>query len=230
MRNTVSVVCRRLCSYRPLVRFQLFTAWALLLLTFIEPPAWCHAGFSGSSAFEGMSCPEILGATGVPAAYSPGENGDETTLEYYPNSLIMLITRRQSRIVETTCLTILTMYKLLRIGRDGMSWTIYTRRVGFSRIKRYTRLFCIIFMSIGLMIGKPYLNPFFRLALLATHLPGLQQNVLLIAQMLPEIIVVLAILVVVMVFYGWFGCVVFLGTDEGAQHFPNIIEAMWTLW
>jgi hypothetical protein len=234
LKNTVSVACRRLCSYRPLVRFLRLTAWTLILLTFIEPPAWCHSGFSGSSAFEaGASCTEILSATGIPAAGDDEVDTTTTTMKevyYYPSSRAMLLTRHQSAMVETMCLIIMSIFKLLRIGRDGMSWTIYTRRVGYSHINRYLQLVCIIFMSLGLLCDYPNFNPFFRLVLLATFLTGVQRDVILLAQMLPQISVVLAILFCIMIFYAWFGCVMFLGSEEGVQHFPNLMEAVWTLW
>jgi two pore calcium channel protein, plant len=33
-----------------------------------------------------------------------------------------------------------------------------------------------------------------------------------------------------MLFYAWFGVVMFVDTDEGNLLFPNLVEALWTLW
>lgn len=33
-----------------------------------------------------------------------------------------------------------------------------------------------------------------------------------------------------MLFYAWFGVVLFYGTEQGTRDFPNLIEALWTLW
>ena len=31
-------------------------------------------------------------------------------------------------------------------------------------------------------------------------------------------------------FYAWVGVVMFYNSEEGEQHFPNLIDGMWTLW
>lgn len=41
---------------------------------------------------------------------------------------------------------------------------------------------------------------------------------------------ILVLLVVVIVFYGWFGVVLFYDTTQGARDFSNLIEGCWTLW
>jgi hypothetical protein len=40
----------------------------------------------------------------------------------------------------------------------------------------------------------------------------------------------LAQLPVLIFFYGWFGVVLFHGTEQGKRDFPNLIEGHWTLW
>lgn len=37
-------------------------------------------------------------------------------------------------------------------------------------------------------------------------------------------------LAIVIVFYAWFGVVLFYGTKQGDETFPNLIEGIWTLW
>ena len=38
---------------------------------------------------------------------------------------------------------------------------------------------------------------------------------------------ILTILAIVVLFYGWFGVVLFHGTAQGAESFPNLVEALW---
>jgi two pore calcium channel protein, plant len=40
----------------------------------------------------------------------------------------------------------------------------------------------------------------------------------------------MSLLVVISVFYGWFGVVLFYDTPQGRRDFPNLIDAIWTLW
>lgn len=37
-------------------------------------------------------------------------------------------------------------------------------------------------------------------------------------------------LAIVVLFYAWFGVVLFYGTEQGVETFPNLIEGIWTLW
>ena len=47
---------------------------------------------------------------------------------------------------------------------------------------------------------------------------------------IPEIIKILFLLFLVIFFYGFLGVVIFYGSEEGEMHFPNLVDAMWTLW
>ena len=38
---------------------------------------------------------------------------------------------------------------------------------------------------------------------------------------------ILTILAIVVIFYAWFGVVIFYGTEQGASGFQNLIEAIW---
>lgn len=50
------------------------------------------------------------------------------------------------------------------------------------------------------------------------------------ATKIPEILDILALLFLVILFYAWIGVMGFFQTEEGTQHFSNLVEAMWTLW
>lgn len=45
-----------------------------------------------------------------------------------------------------------------------------------------------------------------------------------------EVFNVLFLLFVLMLFYAWFGVVVFVDSPEGDQLFPTLLEGLWTLW
>jgi two pore calcium channel protein, plant len=69
----------------------------------------------------------------------------------------------------------------------------------------------------GTYVGGPW--PI-HLLLLFAHAQTLTQ----------EVLNVLVLLFAIMLFYAWFGVVMFVDTDEGNLLFPNLVEALWTLW
>jgi two pore calcium channel protein, plant len=61
----------------------------------------------------------------------------------------------------------------------------------------------------------------------STHVP---LDVSHTSPLLQKVLNILLLLFVIMLFYGWFGVVMFVDTPEGKQLFPNLIEGVWTLW
>ena len=224
-RNTVSIVCHRLCSYRPLVRLLQSTCWLLVILTFIEPPDWCRPSYQtmeDGSIVESPGCPELLAAEGIPA----GDSGSETTVEYYPSSHSMLVTRLQSHRIEAVCLLILYTYVCLRIGRDGMSLTRYLRP-GISQMNRVVQLVCLVALTGGLLVGHTIHHAYARMGiLLSMNQLGEQRDLRVLFRLVPKVFNVLALLGVLILFYGWFGTVMFLGSEEGLLSFSSLAEAM----
>jgi hypothetical protein len=47
--------------------------------------------------------------------------------------------------------------------------------------------------------------------------------------MIPEVLYVLSVLGIIVVFYAWFGVVMFVDSPQG-RTFPNLLEGVWTLW
>jgi hypothetical protein len=47
---------------------------------------------------------------------------------------------------------------------------------------------------------------------------------------MPEIMMIIFLLFLVIFFYGFLGVVIFYGSEEGEMHFPNLVDATWTLW
>lgn len=233
LRNAISIMCRRLTAYRPLFNFLRAVAWTLVLLTFVEPPHWCREtshehglaslALSSSSKSSLVGCPAYFAAKGVPA-----DDSTDIPVQYYPNSGSLLVTGTQSNRIEAICLVIITFFLLLRFGRDGLSITRYLR-AGTSRVTRIVQLLCLGVLVAGMIIDyKPH-HPFSRLFLLATFLPGSQRDMKVLMNMLPEIGNILALLSGLMLFYAWFGAVMFVDTEEGNVAFGSLVEAMWTL-
>lgn len=250
LRNTVSVLCRRLCAYRPLVHLLHGTAWLLVVLTFLEPPHWCRDnndnsitntdnstnsnGKNSDSAQDanGGGCARLLTMTGLPADKIftlPGDNDSLDDVQLYPNSNSMFLTVSQSRSIEWMCLAIILIFILLRIGRDGMSITRFLRP-GTSRHNRVAQLVCLIVMAIGLWTRRTHYQAYFRLALLVSYSTAAQRDIQVVVRMFPKVVNILTLLFVFTLFYAWFGTVMFVGTPEGRQIFSSFVESLWTLW
>ena len=110
-----------------------------------------------------------------------------------------------------------------------MSFEHYFREGRF-RFLRAGQVICYFLLVAGLATRYRVYQPYLRGILLASHQPTVIRDVKVLIQMLPEVFNVLVLLAVFITFYAWFGCVMFVDTDEGDQHFPNLIEAWWTLW
>ena len=44
---------------------------------------------------------------------------------------------------------------------------------------------------------------------------------------IPEMTYILAILAIIIIFYAWFGVVIFYNSEQGTTSFPNLIEGVW---
>jgi len=110
-----------------------------------------------------------------------------------------------------------------------MSFSHFFRR-GEIRSIRAIRLFCVLGLTVGLVTKYRTYQPYLRGILLCSFMPSVMRYLGLMVHMLPEIMNVLALLAVFITFYAWFGCVMFVDTAEGDNHFSNIFEAWWTLW
>jgi hypothetical protein len=238
-KNTTAVVCGRACANRWLVRVLTATAWILVLTSFVEPPHWCcdKGTDAQQSATQYEGCLAYFAAEGIPAVSNTtlevnGNNDNRdyvsaTTVQYYPNSSSVLLTGTQSNYVEAACVAIIGIFLLLRYGRDGLSIARYLRP-GSSRWPRITQLICMVFLVGGLIANyKPH-HPLIRLILLASVLPATQRDLHVLVNMIPKVLDVLALLFVLMVFYAWFGAVIFVDTAQGADSFSSFLEAMWT--
>lgn len=220
-RNVTSVLCRRLCVYQPLLTLLNFVAWTMLLLTFIEPPYWCRRSEENPE----RSCAILLRAKGVPVGV---ENEAEIAVEveYYPNSHAMLIDEGQSRQIESICVFVVIVFLLLRIGRDGFSLKCYFRK-GPARWNRVIQLVSLCFIVAGLWKDHFGYRPYARLAIvMSLDNFGFQRELRDLVKVLPRVFQILALLGLLILFYGWFGTVMFSNTVEGKISFSNLIESI----
>ena len=153
LQNTISIVCRRVCASRPFRKFIYAVAWNLVVLSFIEPPAWCF-GIPGIEATDGEAinvghCWKIMSLRGPPA----GDSNSNEDVQYYPNSVFFLLSRTQASIFEWTCLVILAAHYLLLIGRDGCSISRFFRP-GRSQLPRLSGAISLVCLVIGLIVAE----------------------------------------------------------------------------
>ena len=218
-RNATSVLCRRLCAYRPLVTLFHLAAWTMLILTFIEPPYWCLASQENPE----RSCARLLKAKGIPAG---ADNESTDQVEYYPNSQAMLLDEGRSRTIESVCVGFVFMVVLLRIGRDGISLTRYLRK-GPAQWNRLIQLLALCFIAAGLRTDHVSYRPYARLAIvMSLDNFGFQRELRDLVEVLPQVFQILALLSFLILFYGWFGTLLFADTVEGETSFSNLMESV----
>jgi len=236
MRNTISIVCSRICSRRSVRKFIILVVWAGVLLSFVEPPAWCF-DIPGLEITEEDTkkvghCWDVMSLTGPPA---DDPHSDES-VQYYPNSIFFLLTRPQTAAIESVCLVIMIVYFLLLICRDGCYPTVFLRP-GRARLPRIFGTGSVAALCIGLAISvvrdgyySRVLAPLFRIFLLVSLSVDSRRELRTIITLMPEVMTIVFLLFIFIAFYAWMGVVGFYGTPEAKQHFPNLIDGMWTLW
>lgn len=263
----MAIFCARLCSNRLVLWLLVLAGWAMVVLTFIEPPHWCRGGPSSSRWFDdydydAQSCTSILAAKGIPATAdnSTIAAGELEEVLYFPNSQSMLVTTKQSHIIDAcwyvqiggadmlnvwfawaaedlprtnTFFLVSVAYVLfvtfLRIGRDGLSIKRYFRPAPTCR-RRIAQMTCLLLMIAGLATKITVHHPYTRLFILWTMMHAQHRDMQVIIGVLPETFNVLSLLGVIMLFYSWFGTVMFVGTEEGKLYFSSLVESLWTLY
>jgi len=226
-RNIVSIICGRLTHW---TRGLLLAAnWTLFALTFLEPPQWCRdssleiaQGNMNDSLGEYGDCKVILEARGISA---DGEEGQD----YYPNSNAMLLSVSQSKSTELYCTLIIALYMVFKMGDDGFRPRLFFYP-GHKRRMHLSQCTILVCLLLGNLLETTILNPLFRLLILGSFLRNFQREFWTMLSMIPKMAYILTILAMVVFFYAWFGVIIFYGTEQGANGFQNLIEAIWTLW
>lgn len=172
IRNFLSALCARWVTNRWMVRLQLASAWALVMLTFIEPPAWCRTSdleiVQGQELDDFGTCGVILRSRGSAADGSEG-------VQLYPNASSMLLTPSQARLVEASCLGIASLFLLGRWGRAGFDLGRFFQP-GIVRRINLLQLAMLGYLSVAVMLHRTTYNPFGRLILLGTYLKSFQKE------------------------------------------------------
>lgn len=225
VRNAISVWCGRLAVQ--LRGAVVLVCWTLFMLTFFEPPTWCRdasdlqivarSADDDDSTREYGDCKILFESYGVAADM-------EENQALYPNFDAMLLTIAQSRKIEILCISFITIYMLLLFGDDGFFPSFFFYQ-GYKRWIRASQ--CFILMM--LLADSSTLNPFLRGFLLGTFLRGFQTELLTLIKMIPDVLYVLSMLGIIVVFYAWFGVVIFVDSPQG-RTFWNLLEGIWTLW
>lgn len=228
VRNQISVVCGRLVVQ--LRGVAVFVCWVQFMLTFFEPPTWCRDASDlqivvtsrGDDIInEFGDCKILFEAFGVTTDL-------EENQALYPNFDAMLLTITQSRSIEIGCVGFIAMYMLLQYGDDGFFPSFFFYR-GYKRWIRASQCVILIMLLLSILIGNTTFNPFLRMAILGTFLRGFQRELLTLIKMIPDVLYVLSMLGIIVLFYAWFGVVMFVDSPQG-RTFPNLLEGMWTLW
>ena len=229
MRNAISISCGKLVAQ--LRGAVVLVCWALFMLTFFEPPTWCRDAsdlqiVATSQHYDANisqfgDCKILFEAVGVTADMVENQ-------ALYPNFDSMLLTIEQSRNIEISCVVVIFMYMLLEFGDDGFFPSLFFYR-GYKRWIHTSRCIILTMFPLSVLIDNTTFNPFFRMAILGTFLRGFQREMKTLLKMIPDVIYVLSMLGIIVIFYAWFGVVMFANTSQG-RTFPNLLEGMWTLW
>jgi len=205
--------------------------WALFLLGFVEPPSWCREAsnlniianqLTVSNKDEYGDCDVLLHATGTTI------DGQENR-ELYPSTKSMILTYRESKFIEIFGLCVVSFFMLLKLADDGFRLNLFFYS-GKKRRLNTLQLAVLAGLSFCTAIDAVEPKPILRMLLLASFLRGFQKEFFTVVQMIPQMSAPLSILAIIILFYGWFGTVIFYQTEQGIESFPNIFESCWTLW
>ena len=200
------------------------------MLTFFEPPSWCrdasdlqivqrNQDYGSSSAYG--HCKILFDSVGVTADMVENQ-------ALYPNFGAMLLTISQARSIEIICVGLIIMHMLLQFGDDGFFPSFFFYR-GYKRWVHISQCVIVSLLLLSISTHDTTFNPFLRMAILATYLKGVQRELVTLFKMTPHVMKVLFLLGVIVIFYAWFGVVIFKDSKQG-RTFPNLIEGMWTLY
>ena len=168
--NNIAIFCHRLSSITPVRRILNWTIALLVMVTFVEPPNWCLNHSIGS-------CDAVFLLKG-PAAENPSE-----TVQYYPNTNTNYLTEFQAVVVESFLVSILWLYLLICIGRDGLSVKRYYRPGGAQRV-RVVETFALTMLTMGIIADfatgftcPRLFAPYWRLIILISFSRKIQREI-----------------------------------------------------
>jgi hypothetical protein len=180
-RNFFAIICGRLSGTHWMTWVVQIAAWMIALLTFIEPPYWCRHG--DFAMLEDVDYEDYkFGSCGVLLSAKSASLDGEESVDYYPTSKSMQISIEESMAVEWLCLSIVTFYLILKVGRDGFEAKRFFIN-GYSRWARTLQSFLIAFLYYGLITKYSKYDPFVRLFLLGSFMRDFQREVYTLIKM-----------------------------------------------
>ena len=119
-----------------------------------------------------------------------------------------------------------TLLQLVRTRRRGCGFTTNVLSIRFRFFPTNIVLCCSVrsrtHHPIVLSVFLPFVS-LFSVLLLLLLCPHFTPKI-------PEVANILVLMLLFITFYAWVGVVMFYNSAEGRMHFPNLIDAMWTLW
>ena len=180
-RNFFAIICGRLSGHPWMTWVVQVAAWIIALLTFIEPPYWCRHG--DFAMLEDVDYEDNkFGSCGVLLSAKGTSLDGEESVDYYPSSKSMQISMEESMAAEWLCLSIVTFYLILKVGRDGFEAKRFFTN-GYSHWTRTFQSFLITFLYYGLITKYSKYDPFVRLFLLGSFMRDFQREVYTLIKM-----------------------------------------------
>jgi hypothetical protein len=218
----------------------------LVLLTFVEPPAWCEE----LSTTTETSCDQLLSFRGKPLFYV--DKSENVLQDYYPNTGTIFLSTKESLYIESIFLTIIAIHTF---------WSCYTRTIYIQKknkifsskeavrnspndpslIQRQRMTVMMFFVALRivslLILLKGMLTTHIRPAVFMHRMliyisfsEAIQAELLIISKIVPSLLTVLLGLLIVITIYAMVGVAWFHDTIEGAFNFDNLVDSMWTLF
>ena len=238
VRNAISIMARRIrVRARGVV---LFASWVMFLLTLFEPPAWCRYASNlhllkeegetivsddGINSTEYGECKYLL------SEYGMTEDGEENQ-QLYPNTNTMLLTIHQSEVIETICMCLVAIYVVISFAVDGFVPSLFFYPGHKRRMHSIQCLapLCLFTYAIVDDYASAVISPFLRLLILWSFLEKNHRELSTFMNIIKRMMLPLSLLSIIILFYAWFGVVIFHGSLEGEEMFPNLADGIWTLW
>ena len=230
-------LCRKILVNSFVEGFLRICTFALVLLSFIEPPSWCREFESGDS----KGCEAALSMVGVPAFYS--DESEAAIQPYYPNTKTTLLNPQQALQFEWFLVIVLLIHMVLCFGKDGFSLETFfnlnlarleinpatKRKIRIASIFRYIRVITLILLIKGMISYEDGVSERFfaiplRMLLFTTFFETVQNEIMIVLNIIPALVSIGLVLAMIICLYGAVGVAAFYNTSEGSEHFSNFVE------
>lgn len=151
------------------------------MLTFFEPPHWCrnasnlvgdeskYYDLTASINKQYGDCKTLFDAHGATSS------GDEGNQQLYPSTNAMLLTIRESKFLELTCVGVISFYLMFTFGDDGFDPHFFFYP-GYKRWIHATQSLVLVMLLMSAIFDNTLFNPFFRVLILGSFLKSFQRE------------------------------------------------------